>query len=226
MSIDKMRLQYFLELSARAYYQLVPLRKDEKIFIINDSETDVQAYILTEKDTVTIVFRGSNSKKDWITNFTIAHKTIPYNNSETKIRVHSGFMQAYSSKNVRNIIHTFITPEIKHIITVGHSYGAALAQLCAVDMQYNFPECDIESYQFGCPRIGNSAYSRSYNRRVFNSFRIVNGNDAVTKVPPFLLGFRHTGIKIHIGFMNIPLILSFSNHRPSSYYENLIKTNI
>lgn len=75
----------------------------------------------------------------------------------------------------------------------------ALAVLCAVDLQYNFPSKDCEVILFGCPRVGNRAFQRSYNQRVFKTLRVENGNDIVTKIPLALWGFRHVGIPIRIG---------------------------
>ena len=99
--------------------------------------------------------------------------------------------------------------------------GAALAVLCAVDIQYNFPHKDVEAYVFGCPRVGNKAFAKSYNKRVFKTLRVTNGNDIVAKVPPALLGFRHVGINIHTGVLLLPFAVSFEAHRPQNYYRAL-----
>jgi hypothetical protein len=32
--------------------------------------------------------------------------------------------------------------------------------------------------------VGNRAFAKSYNRRVFKTLRVENGNDIVTRVPP------------------------------------------
>lgn len=106
---------------------------------------------------------------------------------------------------------------------MGHSYGAALAVLCAVDLEYNFPRKDYEVFLFGCPRIGNRAFKKSYNKRVFKTFRVDNSNDIITKIPFALWGYRHVGIKIHIGIPRILGVVSFNDHRPQKYYTNLFK---
>ena len=107
------------------------------------------------------------------------------------------------------------------ITVTGHSLGAALAVLCAIDLQYNFENHDIEVYLFGCPRVGNAAFAKSYNKRIFKTLRVSNGNDIVTKIPPAILGFRHVGTEIHIGRLRLPHIFSFNQHRPQNYYRNL-----
>ena len=99
--------------------------------------------------------------------------------------------------------------------------GAALAVLCAVDIQYNFPYADIEVCLFGCPRVGNKAFAKSYNSRVFKTLRVTNGNDIVTKVPPAVFGFRNVGINLHTGKLSLPFAVSFKEHTPQNYYKRL-----
>ncbi|HPP68988.1 MAG TPA: hypothetical protein PLU77_07910, partial [Clostridiales bacterium] len=73
------------------------------------------------------------------------------------------------------------------------------------------------------PRVGNLAFIRSYNKRVFKTFRAENGNDIVTKLPPAIFGYRHAGIKVHVGQMRLPLVFSFNQHRPENYAKNIIR---
>ncbi len=95
--------------------------------------------------------------------------------------------------------------------------------LCGVDVEYNFPEKEIEVIVFGCPRVGNSAFAKSYNKRVFQTVRVENGNDIVTKVPFILMGYRHVGMKVHVGRPRLPFFVSALAHYPASYYQNMIK---
>ncbi len=167
-----------------------------------------------------IIFKGSDSREDWRQDLRFWKRTIPYGNNSSKIRVHSGFISAYKSKEVRGQIHKYVTEDICRIQLTGHSLGAALAVLCAVDLQYNFPSKDYEVVLFGCPRVGNIAFARSYNRRVFNTIRVVNKNDFVTKLPPSLIGYRHVGARFKIG--NVGSFGSGSPHSAQSYYSNLL----
>lgn len=212
-----------MELSAIAYIKTQPQYDKTILSIIDDSETGVQCYIRRKKNILTITFRGSDSLKDWKTDFTFWKKTIPYGNFLSPIRVHKGFLNAYKSPNVRDVIQSNVSDEITKIELSGHSYGAALAVLCAVDLEYNFPNKDIEVILFGCPRVGNRAFVKSYNQRVFKTYRVENGNDMVTKVPFTLWGFHHVGIRIHIGFPRIFGFMSFRAHDKYAYYRSLIK---
>ena len=183
----------------------------------------VQYYIGRQERSLLIAFRGTDSLKDVVADLRFWRKCIPYDNTATKIRVHTGFLNAYKSPEVRQRILSSIPDDVDQITATGHSYGAALAVLCAVDLQYNYPDHYYEVALFGCPRVGNKAFQKSYDKRVYKTLRIENGNDLVTKVPPVWLGFRHVGIRIHVGQLRFPLFASFRQHNTKSYYEKLWK---
>lgn len=208
-----------LEYSTLSYNDISGRKPGEKIVFIDDKAGGAQCFLRYNKSIMTIVFRGSDSEKDWITNFTFSKKKIPYGNKASDVRVHKGFLEAYKSPLVRNKLHELMCLDCDTIYITGHSYGAALAVLCALDLQYNFPEKEFYVTLFGCPRVGNEQFSKSYNSRVFNTVRIENGNDIVTKVPPKLFGYRHVGAKIHVGKKEIPFFYSFKDHRQISYYS-------
>ncbi len=210
-----------LELSAAAYRNIQPVFPGGSITVIDDSASGVQCYLRKKNGCLSITFRGSNSLQDWKTNLTFHKKVIPYGNTGSKIRIHNGFLQAYKSPAVRNTIHRMISGDIFQVKISGHSQGAALAILCAVDLQYNYPDLDYEAVVFGAPRVGNRAFQQSYDQRVFKTLRIENGNDIVTKVPPVWMGYRHVGICIHIGTPKVLGLFSFKCHYPQSYYRNL-----
>ena len=210
-----------LQLSALAYKDIQPVFPDGQLTVINDPVSEVQCYLRKSGNVLSITFRGSNSEKDWKTNLTFWKKTIPYGNTASPIRVHTGFLKAYKTPAVRGKIHSMITDDIFQIRITGHSHGAALAILCGVDLEYNFPARDYEVIVFGAPRIGNRAFATSYNKRVFKTLRVENGNDIVTKVPFAAWGYRHVGIPIHTGAPRIPGVFSCEDHRPQSYYSHL-----
>ncbi|WP_312640483.1 lipase family protein [Hydrogenoanaerobacterium sp.] len=212
-----------MESSALAYNSVQPILPYEHLTVIDDPKTDIQSYIRRRGSHLEITFRGTDSCKDWLTDFTFWQKVVPYNNATSKIRVHAGFINAYKSDTIRDKIHNLITKDVFFVRITGHSYGAALAVLCAVDLQYNFPTKDYEVFLFGCPRVGNSAFRKSYNKRVFKTLRVENGNDIVTKIPFASWGYRHVGIKIHIGPPRLFGVVSFNQHRLQSYYSHFFK---
>jgi pimeloyl-ACP methyl ester carboxylesterase len=63
----------------------------------------------------------------------------------------------------------------------GHSLGGALATLAA-DRHGD----SAAVYTFGSPLVGDDAFAAGFNNRhEGRSFRYVNGDDLVTRVPPF-----------------------------------------
>lgn len=208
-----------LELSAVVYNDNMPVCRHSSYEIIEDKTTDTECFVKKNGNNILIIFRGTDSAVNWSNNFLFCKKTIPYGNSDSKIRVHNGFLKGY--KSIRHKLYTRIPYDTCRIKITGHSLGAALAVLCAVDLQYNFKNADIETFLFGCPRIGNKDFVRSYNKRVFKTLRVTNGNDIVTKLPPAVFGYRHVGINIHTGKLSLPLCASFDEHRPENYYKSL-----
>jgi predicted lipase len=212
-----------LEYSTAAYRDIQPYTPHTCTAMVDSKPSGVQYFLRKNKDTLWITFRGSDSPRDWKTNFTFWKKTIPYDNTATKIRVHTGFLNAYKSPSVRDLILAEAARDVRTIKITGHSLGAALAVLCAVDVQYNRPDADIEVVLFGCPRVGNRAFALSYNKRVDKTLRVEYGNDVVTKVPPAAFGFRHVGAKLHIGPPRLPLVVCANDHYPHRYYSGLLK---
>lgn len=200
-------------------YQSEP--ENGTVIMIDDYETDVQCFIRISGSTMVIAFRGSDSCKDWKADFMIRKSCVPYNNYSSKIRVHSGFINTYKSKNVRGKIHKMINENIKKIYVTGHSYGAALAVLCAVDLEYNFPRKDYEVIVFGCPRVGNNAFKKSYNLRLFKTLRVEHRKDIVAKVPFAFMGYRHVGACLKIGGKAIPGFYAMKFHNLQKYYSDI-----
>jgi triacylglycerol lipase len=73
----------------------------------------------------------------------------------------------------------------------GHSLGAAMATIMASRCFHNIELNDpIELYTYGSPRVGWKKYCKSLGV-VHHRWR--NNNDIVTKVPLWVMGYRHDG---------------------------------
>ncbi len=212
-----------LEYCGMSYKNIQP-EISEKIVFINDKITDVQCFLRIKDNEMTITFRGSDSRKDWIVDSKFWKSVIPYNNYRSKIRVHSGFISTYKSDNIRGKIQEEVEKnKIKKVALTGHSYGAALAILCAVDLEYNFPKNDYEVIVFGSPRVGNKCFQKSYNLRVFKTLRVENVNDLVTKVPFACMGYRHVGASLKIGNKSSFFIPNMRSHTLQNYYPSILR---
>ena len=190
--------------------------------VIDDRVTGVQCFIRRRGDTLTVAFRGSDSKKDWQTNLAFGLQPVPWEVSSGS-RVHRGFAEAYRMPQIRLRIQSLILPGVRRVTVCGHSLGAALAVLCAADVKKNYPTVSVEAYLFGCPRVGNRAFCREYDRAVSHTLRVENGNDIVTKLPLRIMGYRHVGKVFRIGVKRWPVIVSVNDHRPENYVKEMKK---
>jgi triacylglycerol lipase len=150
-------------------------------------------------NTLVIGFRGSEETGiwDWITDLKFIQQVYPYGEDKnSQVKVHYGFISAY--KSVRDAVHNQVkSSPHRRVICTGHSLGGALATLCALDVQYNFPDRQVSCYTFGSPKVGNSFFKDSYNKRVPQTYRFVNSADTVPALPPG--GFEHVGLLQQVG---------------------------
>jgi triacylglycerol lipase len=78
----------------------------------------------------------------------------------------------------------------------GHSLGAAMAAICAGRCRLSYIKSNPRAlFTYGSPRVGNKRY---VNYVQLETYRWVNNNDIVTRVPPAWLGFRHKGDDVYL----------------------------
>ena len=164
-------------------------------FFFADSETDTQAFVVGDKHKIIVSFRGTEGKlSDWVTDIKVFKET--WTNENPLGDVHNGFYGALNSiwNAVLEEIHTLRTNK-QTIWVTGHSLGGALATLAAATFELQQPRVGINGvYTFGQPRIANHEFSRNYNGILKSrTFRCVNNNDVVTRVPPQIFGYSHVG---------------------------------
>jgi triacylglycerol lipase len=153
---------------------------------------NVQAFVAANSLEMVYCFAGTNEIADWATNLDL-HKRlfIDVRNLFLRMKVHSGFLKATESirEQMYFLMVDWFRPGMK-LTGVGHSYGAAICTLFTYKLALGNPEV----FLFGCPRVGNKAFAKEYNLRHGNkTWRIVNANDCVSRVPPWRWGFRHIG---------------------------------
>ena len=82
---------------------------------------------------------------------------------------------------------------------MGHSLGGALATLCGLDIQYNFPDVSVSVYTFGSPKVGNAAFVQAYNRRVPDTVRFIFWPRYCVEGPQVVDGYHHVARGTHLG---------------------------
>lgn len=113
-------------------------------------------------------------------------------------RVHRGFLAATSY--VTNAIYDAIGQRNRKrtggplkLFFTGHSLGAACATLFAATIA-EYKQGPVWLTTFGGPRVGNAAFADRFNgESSIQHHRYQNNNDAVTLVPGWIHGYRHTG---------------------------------
>ena len=151
-----------------------------------------QCFVASNREFAVVAFRGSEVWRrrgkadirvvaaDFMTNADLWLTDWPKGG-----KVHRGF------KNALDEVWQDLSADLtalqhggRKIWMTGHSLGAALATLAAD----RFGEVQ-GVYAFGSPRVGNIRFKESYSNRVY---RIVNGSDIVTRIPP-------AGFYVHVG---------------------------
>ena len=139
-----------------------------------------------------IVFRGTETGRDWVTDFNCGWTTGTGNH-----KVHTGFHNTYNitktdkpSNVPSRIIENYFTgknPTRIHVI--GHSLGGALANLAAEQLA-RMNVADIRVYTFGAPRVGHRGFSDALASAVGSEriYRVYHPADPVPMVPiwPYL----------------------------------------
>ena len=122
------------------------------------------------------------------------------------LEVHAGFKKEYESsrESMLEALASTVTPE-KPLKMSGHSLGAAVAQIAALDIKangikINDKEIEIESVStFGGPRVFSHDAAKKYHETGLSdkTLRVKQKWDIIPKLPPKSL-FSHAGNKISL----------------------------
>jgi hypothetical protein len=103
--------------------------------------------------------------------------------------IHCGFLQALDQATVWNDIQAYLTTLAgRSVWFTGHSLGAALATIAAARFAAGGSVQGL--YTFGSPRVGTAIFTRTVPGA---TWRIVNNQDVIARVPPTFLGYEHVG---------------------------------
>lgn len=152
--------------------------------LFGGNERVTLGFIATSGDAIYVVFRGTETISEWLSNVTYPQER--FNFVEESGRTHQGFTNVYQSirqdmlATVRALNNS---GTYNSLYVVGHSLGGAIAVMAAFELQNSFP-LEPVMYNFGAPRVGDQDFRDSYMASVRTSWRIVNTNDVVPDVPP------------------------------------------
>ncbi|CAM9823400.1 unnamed protein product [Discosporangium mesarthrocarpum] len=158
-----------------------------------------------------IVFRGTDEADDWWTNLDARSLTTPHG------EIHEGFHNALdelwpdtavpdagtaTGKSKGGMLQTVKALQAgknakRPVMIGGHSLGAALASIAAARLALDVPEVEVTRVEtIGSPRVFDQNYAAVYDKTLKDkTFRVVNNNDGVPRMPP---GLEHVGTEIYI----------------------------
>ncbi|MBA9087968.1 hypothetical protein FHR92_004461 [Fontibacillus solani] len=184
-------------------------------------------FILESSQDIIVAFRGTSSTTNWISDMIASQKNFKYIKEDCL--THRGFTDIYSSARKR-IIYTLnqLSPD-KTLYITGHSLGAALATLCAIDVAANTTFVSPNLYTYGSPRVGDPAFKKAFTKYVQNSHRIANPFDVVTLAPPSIYKLPKREKTYY--YSHVPSIFQLTfqmgsisaNHIIESYFAELSK---
>ena len=168
---------------------------------VEDSNRHTEGYIGYQLDINAIVlsFRGSEDFQNWLSDLEIIRVDYPLCD---KCSVHKGFYHAEQA------VYSGILGEVKRlrglypsydIVLTGHSLGAALATLVALDLANDGLD-NVKLYNYGSPRVFNQAganYASSPESGISIKARRSHYKDIVVHTPMHSMGYVHTAGEIY-----------------------------
>jgi len=166
-----------------------------------ESKVDTQAFLALGASAAVLAFRGTEKKLiDWKTDADFA----PVEGTEFQQPggIHRGFARALEAA------WPDIEPQLVGLLgrrvllhVTGHSLGAALATLAALRCARRKETTTLVHtvHTFGSPRVGDSAFASAFQAELGgHTYRVVNNEDLVTRVPTRVQGYEHVGELIYI----------------------------
>jgi hypothetical protein len=145
---------------------------------------------------VWIAIRGTEGIWEWVQDAKFFGRPFP--NVLGSGLTEDGFTDMYRSfsltpgpsSSFMNDVAGILLPNATVTVT-GHSLGASLATLFALDMTAN-TKLAVTLYTRASPRVGDLTFHNLFNHVVPNAYRVANRMDVVTQLPPPLFYF-HVG---------------------------------
>lgn len=154
-----------------------------------------------------VAFRGSQARVD---DWTVDLNILP-DEDRREVALHRGFEAALDAV-WSELCERLDGCSFKHLWITGHSLGGALAVLTAYRLATDKAFTELAGklrgvVSFGQPRVGDWHFASDYEQLRspddvmslgLKTFRVVNKDDVVPRMPPPQLGFRHVGRILYV----------------------------
>lgn len=151
--------------------------------------------------TAFVAFRGTETTEDWLEDFFFPG--VPFEEVPSKPSVHAGFHIAYQHVRRSLFDNLHLINGATRVIVTGHSLGAAVASLCALDLASHPAMAGasisgVECCTFASPRAYRSQ-TAPFDDVIETSLRVANPVDIVTHLPSIAQGYFHVhgGLYLH-----------------------------
>jgi triacylglycerol lipase len=171
------------------------LNKLEFDYFQSFNSKGTEAHLMADHEKIIVAFCGSNHIQDWMNDLDIDLIGGPLGG-----KVHEGFARMLHCvwRDLQLSIRDLKTTASHQgrslsVWFTGHSLGAALATLAVAYLREK--DQPVQGlYTFGSPRVGDRQFARNFNLDFGDkTFRIVNKNDIITRLPPRALSYSHVG---------------------------------
>ncbi|CAN1149978.1 Phospholipase A1-IIgamma [Linum perenne] len=152
--------------------------------------TDEGAAALGRRDIV-VAWRGTVQTLEWVNDLDfllVSGDKVFGEKSDVKVM-----------NEIKRLLEEYKDEEISITVT-GHSLGAAVATLTAIDIVTNRhkpPKCPVTAIVFASPRVGDSAFKKLFSQsKDLRILRVRNAMDVVPNYP--LIGYEVVGEELEI----------------------------
>lgn len=156
-------------------------------------------FVLTGPSHHLLVLRGTQRGHEWLQTVRanqVVSRDVPA--FDFPGAIHDGFATIYARLSHSITAAARRLDPARPLFIGGHSLGAPLASLAALDIAQTIPafRTNLRLYTYAGPRLGNPAFAEAFSRIVPNSYRVVNQADLVPTLPPTRTGdiiYVHSG---------------------------------
>jgi len=194
------------------------------------------AHLRTDPTTYYLAFRGSQTDADASKDIDILLEDYspPTSSPTGDIKVATGFFDVFNG--MRSALETALGQVATaggNLIVAGHSLGSTLATLTVpLARSLNISSANVLQYNQASPKVGDSNFAVYYKSLNVPTFRLVNLDDKVPKLPP--LPYVHVGIEACYGAAypteaechNPCSSYSYALYNPSAPYNPAITTSV